>query len=524
MRWTSRVRDSIVVAAARPVALAVALTMGLPASFGADPQATPPAGAPQATPPATPPAAAPGAQPAAAPAAPPSPAKPAPAPNPPAKDGGATQPAPSAPPTRPAGRTGTTPVRTLEDDDVLSTPTPVDPASPEGQVQEIRKALLANQYSRAESLATAWLDRNNPNPYRPEVFLARGDARRAQGDEYKALYDYEAIATLYPGSDVYIPALQREFDIAKEYAGGMRRKFIGIRFLSGADEAQELFIRIQERLPSSQLAEEAGMALADFYLDRGEMNLAAEAYQLFLENYPRSPQIGKARVRLIAARMASFKGPQFDASGLDEAKNLLLELQDIEPNTAQQIGAESLLLRIDESKAIKLLDEAKWYARNNDPVAAELSIRRLIERYPRTVAALGGIDFAIELLPELPAWVRNECPDYEGLRNGSVPMPAPHPQRGNRQRPLPGGGRSGVVRPGETLRDGGGASSGGGANGATGAPGASGSNAPKSGIRERLKDAGAADREANEGGVKTPLVGESTPGLTGTRPPTPPGP
>lgn len=388
------------------------------------------------------------------------------------------------------------PVRTLGDDDVLSSPVALDPSTPEGQVLEIRRTLLRGEYDRAETLATAWLDRNDPHPFRAEVLLARGDAKRALGDEYKALYDYEAIATLYSGSEVYITALEREFEIAKEYAAGKRRKFLGVRLFSGDAEAEELFIRIQERLPASQLAEEAGMALGDFYMDRGEMQMAAEAYQLFLENYPRSPQVRKARIRLISARLATFKGAKFDASGLDEAKLLLLGLEEIEPLTAQQIGAESLLLGIDERKALKLLEEGRWYARVRDPVAAELSVRRLIERYPRTVAAIDGLDFAVELLPRLPAWVRETCPDYEGLRTGAVAMPPPRSQRtGAPVTRSP----TGAVRPGSTT-------------GVT-VPDESPRTAEpaKQGIRDRLKDAGAAEREANQGGVKSPLLGGETP-------------
>lgn len=313
--------------------------------------------------------------------------------------------------------------RVLTDDDLWTPVVPAEPGSPEAQLFEARRALVAGDENRAISLATAWLDRHDPNPLRPEAHLLRGDALLARGDEYKALFDYEAIATLYPGSEVYVIALERELEIAIKYANGLRRRLWGIRFVGATDEAVELFIRTQERLPGSQLAEQAGMELADFYFREGEMTQAAEAYQLFIENYPRSPEVRKARLRLIYARLASFKGPQFDASGLLEARAQLVRLEEIEPLTAQQIGAESLILRIDESAAAQLLEQAKWYARTGDPISAELSIRRLLRRYPATVSALRGVDFACGLLPDLPATVVARAPDYIGLRDGRIPMP-----------------------------------------------------------------------------------------------------
>jgi tetratricopeptide (TPR) repeat protein len=285
-----------------------------------------------------------------------------------------------------------------------------------------RRALISGQPKRAEALASAWLERHDPNPLRPEAFLIRGDAWVAMNDEYKALYDYEAICTLFPGSEPYLAALRRELDIAKAYAGGLKRKIWGIRMASATDEAQELMIRVQERLPGSTLAEEAGMALADYYFDVGEMTLAGEAYQLFMENYPRSAQFRKARLRLIYSRLASFKGPAYDASGILEAQAQLRTLEQIEPLTAEQVGSDAIILRIEESMAGKLLNQARWYARTGDPISAERSVRRAIERYPRSITALEAAAFGATLVPRLPAWLQKRVPDYAGLRDGTIPL------------------------------------------------------------------------------------------------------
>lgn len=326
----------------------------------------------------------------------------------------------------------------LGEDDAWSPPTPVDPSSPEGQVVAIRMALANGEYQRVETLATSWLDRYDPHPLRAEVLLARGDAISAMGDEYKALYDYETIATLYPGSDVFVTALEREYDIAVRYANGRRRKLWGMRILKAYEEAQELLIRIQERLPGSTLAERAGMSLADYYFSQREMRLAADAYDLFIENYPRSPGVSKARLRLIYAYLASFKGPEFDGSGLIEARGAIRTLEIAEPATAQQIGADALLVRIDESIAAKLLVQAKWYAKSGDPVAAELCLRRLISRYPRSIAARDGAMLGVEIVARLPERIASAAPDYAAF------LAAPPADRAAEDRP----GMPGIDAPG----------------------------------------------------------------------------
>lgn len=167
------------------------------------------------------------------------------------------------------------------------------------QVLQARKALTLGEPQRARALASAYLDKFPGGEVRPEMLLVRGDALVEMGDEYKALFDYEAITRKYSGSRAFVTALEREYQIAVAYADGLKRKFLGtIRIIDASDDAQELLIRIQERLPGSRLAEDAGMKLADFYFDRSQMRLAADAYDLFVQNYPRSERIEKARERL----------------------------------------------------------------------------------------------------------------------------------------------------------------------------------------------------------------------------------
>lgn len=303
----------------------------------------------------------------------------------------------------------------LAEDDSWETAREIDPASPEGQLLAARRALAEGRAAVAEEQATRWIDANPEHRLLPEAYLLRGDALVAQNEEYEALFDYEYIARVFFGSEVFVTALEREFEIAKDYARGKDRKLWGIRFISAYDEAEELLIRIQERLPGSELAERAGLELGDFYFRRQNMSLAAEAYDLFIENYPNSPDIPKARKRLIASYLAGYKGPEFDAAGLDEARLQLRRLQRDDPAAAEQIGADALLAGIAERRAAKLLTTAHWYLRTNDPIGAEFTLRRLVKTFPRTQAARDGIGLAVSILDRLPPAVIANAPDYRAL-------------------------------------------------------------------------------------------------------------
>lgn len=291
-----------------------------------------------------------------------------------------------------------------------------NPGSEEAQLLAARRALIEGEPKRAEKLATAFLDKYPLSQYRADALLTRGDALRGN-DEYEALFEYEEICRRYPGTSVFIPALEREYEIALDYAKGLKRRFWGtVRIVDARPDAEELLIRIQERLPGSELGEKACISLCDYYFNRQEMMMAAEAYRIYTENYPRGQNISKARLRLIYAYLAGFKGPEYDASGLLEARAKLRSLQAMQPGLAQQVGAEGMLVRIEESEAAKFLSTAAWYLEVNDPISAELSVRRLIQRHPRSVAALEALRIIPTILPRLPKSILEDAPDYRKLR------------------------------------------------------------------------------------------------------------
>ena len=278
-----------------------------------------------------------------------------------------------------------------------------DPGSPEGKLQSIRRAIAEERPSDAKDLADEWIEQYPNHPMLVEAYMLRGDARVAKGNEYRALYDYEYVIRMYPGSEQFNTALEREFQIAKMYSAGRKRKFIGIRMIGASGEGEEIFIRIQERTPGSELGEKASLALADHYFVRGEMVYAAEAYDLFLVNYPRSQFRERGMLRCIQANLATFKGPKFDGTGLIEAAQRIKQYQSEFPAAADRLGAEALLVRIDESLGLKTYYNAGWYETRSRRRSAVTMHQRVIRDHPQTAAARAAMDELIRLEAPLTA-------------------------------------------------------------------------------------------------------------------------
>jgi len=260
-------------------------------------------------------------------------------------------------------------------------------AGADAELQAVRTALAEGRPGEALDRASAWIDANRRHSRMPEALLLRGDAKVMREDYFKALFDYEFLVRRYPDSPQFMTGLEREFEIARMFGQGMKRKLWGMRILSAAGEAEELLIRIQERAPGSRLAEKANIELGDFYFRRGEMALAAEAYDIFLGNFPESLMAEHAWQRLIDANLATFHGPRFDATGLYEARQRLGEFEQAHPLAAEAQGGTELAARIDESLAEKTLIKADWYAGQGRDVSAAFLYRRIVETHPGTAAA-----------------------------------------------------------------------------------------------------------------------------------------
>lgn len=267
-----------------------------------------------------------------------------------------------------------------------------EPGTPQGELQEVRRLIAEERPKRALRGAKAWLERYPDHPDRPEAMLLQGDAQVARGRFYKALFAYERLIRLYPQSDQYDTALRREFEIARLFVTGTKRRMLGVRLLPADGEGEELLIRIQERAPGSDLGERASLLLGDYYFDHGEMQLATDAYDLFLVNYPRSERREWAILRLIQASLARFRGPGFDKTGLLDARQRLATYRREYPAAAERIGAAALLARIDESLARHAMVSAKWYADRGEDVSAAYLYRRVVAEHPRTAAAAEALD------------------------------------------------------------------------------------------------------------------------------------
>ena len=188
------------------------------------------------------------------------------------------------------------------------------------------------------------------------------------------------------------------------------------------DEAVEMLYRIQERSPGSQTAERALLRTADYYYDTAQYDLAGDAYGAYLRSYPRSEasESGRVKLRQAFSALAQFRGLDFDATPLVDARAALGDLIVQKPKLAEEENLQAVVDRIDATLTGKLYRTADFYKRTHQPQAAAQMYRTILAQYPNTPNAAKAQD----ALTKLPETARNVP------LNPAVGGGAPEPLRG----------------------------------------------------------------------------------------------
>lgn len=263
---------------------------------------------------------------------------------------------------------------------------------------EWRTLIAEGKPSKASAELSKWISRNKrtDNSYLATAYLLRGDARAAKGNEYRALYDYERVILDFPSSPEFVTAVERELAIAIAYVHGMKRRALGFRIAGAQKTGERLLLRVEERMPGSQLAETAEIQLADYYFRSGDLVSANDVYEIFLRFHQNSRFRKHAMLRRVQASIGQFKGPKYDATMLTDAQLLIRDFKAEYPLDAERENMDGLLVRIEESKAAQQLEKARFYLQRLDMPSAKFMLERIRRDYPFTIAGRTAEDELIK--------------------------------------------------------------------------------------------------------------------------------
>jgi len=248
----------------------------------------------------------------------------------------------------------------------------------------IQNYLDQGKPKKANKAAKKWIKENPDSPYMDQALFLKAQAQFDRKLYYQAFLDLEDLLNEYGTSKLFIPALEREVEIANLFLAGKKRKVWGFIPASARTEAIEILDIVAEHWPGSELAARALMTQADYYFQKNRFIEAQQTYQVVVDQYSKS-QYYQTALRLNAeASHAIYLGYYYDGSSLEDAKFRYLQYQARFPDDAARIGVGQRLDRINWQQGQKEYEIADFYRRTKKYSSAKYYCQYIMKRWPDT--------------------------------------------------------------------------------------------------------------------------------------------
>jgi len=265
---------------------------------------------------------------------------------------------------------------------------PPRPGTPEGDLYVIRQAIIQTRFRRASSRVKSFIkEYGTQHPLYAEVLIAKAEALVGRRHYEKAHETLQEFLAAFNGTPGMSDALRLEFIIAESFLKGEKRKFLGLRVLSGEELGLEILGELSAEYPGNEYAELALKTRGDYLFRTGDHALAELDYNRLIREYPRSRYHQYALKRAAEAALASFGGVRYDEAPIVEASERFREYRNAYPGEADRDGVGLVLDSIREMRADKEFRVGRYYERT-DHLSSAVYYYELVRRdWPGTVAA-----------------------------------------------------------------------------------------------------------------------------------------
>ncbi len=268
-----------------------------------------------------------------------------------------------------------------------------------GELAIVRHDIDNRNLKAAVKHAKRFLKRYADSPLCEAALSLAGDAELGRCRHWQAYQWYEKQLVRYPNGQLADRAMDREIEIAEAFLAGKKRPAGKVFRISGVEDGLEILQRIAERVPGSDRAELAMLAIGDHYFNKQDWLEAAESFDRFLKMFPKSKRAPTAELRAAEAYHSSYRGPDFDETPLVEAEQRYKSFLASRPREAAKRGVRDTLAEVRNQRAGKHYHIARFYLRTKHPKAATQYLRRIVKDYPDTDWAGQALDRLAEIDP-----------------------------------------------------------------------------------------------------------------------------
>ena len=296
--------------------------------------------------------------------------------------------------------------------------TPKDPKA-DAEVAAAKKLFEQGKFAEAEKAFGKIAKNRKGTPWGEDAQYYKAESQFQRGKYVDAHDSYEALHATYPASDYREKLVAREFAIAQlwnlqddpnapkdQILPWYRRFDGGLPVIDTTGYALKALEHVRHNDPTGELADDAALQIAEYYMKHHDYESASIYYEQFMSEYTKSPYLQKVQHAAIDARLRGYLGPEYDASGLEKARDLVRKTLATFPE--QEASYEGLYHTIDvinNAEAEKTFLTGAYYKRVKKVASAEYYFGKIPQRWPGSPwAAKAKVELAqLAKMPRTPS-------------------------------------------------------------------------------------------------------------------------
>lgn len=272
--------------------------------------------------------------------------------------------------------------------------------NPEAQ-KELDDALELFQrgdLARAESALAKIAKNRKETPWgeKAQFYLAETQYQRKK--YINAHESFEKLVADYPGTQYLDKLVSREYALARlwlsQNAPDLKdedklpwysRFTGGLPMIDTQGQGLKALEHVRHHDPTGPLADDAVMQIADYHMGTGDYESAAIYYDQLITDHPKSPFLQKAQLAAIDARMKGYLGPEYDGSGLEQARELVKRTMKTFPDDPATFeGLYHTLDLINDQDAERTYKVGAYYKKIGKVASAEFYLGKIPQRWPNS--------------------------------------------------------------------------------------------------------------------------------------------
>ncbi len=218
----------------------------------------------------------------------------------------------------------------------------------------------------------------------PKAQFKLAKALEQQGDLKGAFNAYKTYTTNYPRGGEFDTVINAQFNIAKTFLGGQKKKVLGVPVGPSYERAEEMFRDIVKFAPFHRLAPLAQFNIGQALEKQDKPQEALGAYQEVITRYPSDPVADDAHYQMGYVKYKETKEGSRDQTSRVQARDAFEDFVNRYPESEKVSQARENLKTLGGTDVKGTLEIAQYYDKTKNYKAAAVYYNEVVRIAPGT--------------------------------------------------------------------------------------------------------------------------------------------